>query len=67
VGLPLPSLQEVSGQDQALEWMVRSLAVPVVAVAAVVAAVAAACGLKANNMHQYQPPVLILQTEKSDR
>jgi hypothetical protein len=47
VGLPLPSLQEVSGQDQALEWMVQSPAVPV----AVVAAVAAACGLKANNMY----------------
>jgi hypothetical protein len=36
--------------------MEQNPAVPVVAV--VVAAVVAACGLKANHMYQYQPPVL---------
>jgi hypothetical protein len=64
VGQPLPILEEVSGQDQALEWMVQSPVAPVVAVG--VAAVAA-CGLKTNNIYRYQPPVFILQTEKSDR
>jgi hypothetical protein len=52
--LPLPYPQDLSGQDQALEWKEQSLAVAV-PVAAVVAA--AACGLKVNHLHQHTMPV----------
>jgi hypothetical protein len=42
--------------------MVQSPAAPVVVVVAAV--VAAACGLKANNMYQYQPSVFIYPTNR---